>query len=225
MHESIFLIFYGQFYVILQIDEQAEQLASYKLREQELMDQIQKLQLHTEIEHQQEVKPDDSETGNSGSGTDRAIQDLCSQLETQHKQLIRQQITQLKHSLIQTPVTQPKMFVLDAHALGTHLSQGVSLQAYTNNNNSAPVDVTLNFTPGEEGGIQTNINQVHSTVEDENKVSDIDDKDDNYDKEENYATILVHSLSNELDEDNPVIENDGSIPVCDEPPEKKLRNK
>ncbi|KAL4224437.1 hypothetical protein ACF0H5_017889 [Mactra antiquata] len=200
------------------IEEQAEQLENYKLVEQDLMEQIHQLQLQLQSNTED---PNIVELCNS-NGTERAIQDLCSQLETQHKQLIRQQITQLKHSLVQTNPVQPKMIVLNAHTLGGQLGHTVSLQAYTSDTNSAtPTDVTLDFSTGEGSVIEDDI--VEHSNEDVTKVSEVD-KVDSYDKEETYNTILVHSLSEDL-EHEPVIENDGSISHCEPPPEKKMKNK
>lgn len=167
---------------------------------------------------------------------DRAIQDLCNQLETQHKQLIRQQITQLKHSLVSTAVAQPKMLVLNANSLGAQLGQTVNLQAFdTGSNNATQVAVALDFNTSNANEVNSNeiqtdeISEVEATdtgddvkendeIENDNVV-----KDDNFVKDTQYSEILVQTLPDELEEENPIIENDGNI--CDEPMAKRRREK
>lgn len=195
------------------IEEQTEQIAAYKVREQGLLEQLHQLQQGFSVPQ------------------DRAIQDLCNQLESQHKQLIRQQITQLKHSLV--PAAQPKMLVLNANALGSHLGQTVNLQAFDNSNNSTQVAVSLDFNASDanevgSSSIQTEISEVDSTevVDDGKETDEIEndnEKDDNFVKENEYHEILVHSLPHELDGENPIIENDGNM--CDEPAAKRRKEK
>ncbi|XP_045172229.2 uncharacterized protein LOC123534181 isoform X2 [Mercenaria mercenaria] len=195
------------------IEEQSQQIEAYKLREQSLLEQMQELQQGMSVPQ------------------DRVIQDLCSQLETQHKELIRKQITQLKHSLVQTSVPQPKMIVLNTNALRTQLGQTVNLQAFdTNSNNATQVAVSLDFNPSaglnevNSGSLQTEMTEVdtNDSVE-EGKVTDETEqsKEEHYAKETDYPEILVHNLPHELDGENPIIENDGNI--CDEPEAKKRR--
>lgn len=163
---------------------------------------------------------------------DTAIQDLCNQLETQHKQLIRQQITQLKHSLVQTSV-HPKMIVLNANALGAQLGQAVNLQTFDSGaNNPVPVAMSLNFNSSADvsdvnsGPIQTSISDLDGNSSSENrKVRNVivNSKSETLLKDTEYSEILVHDLQEELSGDNPIVENDGNI--CDEPQTKRRKEK
>lgn len=206
-------------YRVFQIEEQSEHIAAYKAREQGLLEQ-----LH-QMEQTVTVPPD------------RAIQELCNQLETQHKHLIQQQITQLKHSLIPTTITQPKMLVLNTNTLGTHLGQTV-LQAFdANSNNATPVTVALSFaTPPILNEVNAgHVRHVISEVQTEHLVDDSKDEDvvdnDNikevhFAKDAEYPEILDQNLADELDADNPIIENDGSIGSINiEPPIKRRKGK
>lgn len=196
------------------IEEQAEQIAAYKLREQGLLEQMQQLQQGIAVPQ------------------DTMIQDLCNQLETQHKQLIRQQITQLKHSLVQTSV-HPKMLVLNASSLGAQLGQTVNLQTFqASGDNPSQVSVALDFnSPADEndvnsGEIQTDLSVLNANSSSENtketgEMASV--KNENLMKDSEYPEILVHSLQDDLSDGNPIVENDGSI--CAEPRMKRRKEK
>jgi hypothetical protein len=205
---------FSLFHILFQIEEQAEQIAAYKLREQGLLEQMQQLQQGIAVPQ------------------DTMIQDLCNQLETQHKQLIRQQITQLKHSLVQTSV-HPKMLVLNASSLGAQLGQTVNLQTFqASGDNPSQVSVALDFnSPADEndvnsGEIQTDLSVLNANSSSENtketgEMASV--KNENLMKDSEYPEILVHSLQDDLSDGNPIVENDGSI--CAEPRMKRRKEK
>lgn len=202
------------------IEEQSHEIAAYKLREQSLLEQLQQAQQTVTVPQ------------------DRVIETLCNQLETQHKQLIRSQITQLKQSLAAGSVSTRKMIVLNATPLvASSLTQNVNLATFDPSNpNPTPIAVALNL-KSEEEDLSQSISEietdaihveVNEETEEEERVKDqhgenIKEEDSHFDKSPEYSDILVNSLPDELSEDNPIIENDGNI--INEPPVKRKRQK
>ncbi|XP_045172259.2 uncharacterized protein LOC123534198 isoform X2 [Mercenaria mercenaria] len=171
------------------IEEQAEQIASYKLKEQSLLKQMQELQQGMSVPR------------------DKAMQDLCNQLETQHREFIRKQITQLKHSLVQTSVPQPKMTVLNTNALSTQLGQTVNLQAfhtYATNATQVAVSSDVNHSAGlnevSSGSLKTEVTEVdtNNCVE-EGKVTDETNSQRRNTMKKKLIILEIHNLPQQLD--------------------------
>lgn len=175
------------------IQSQTEKLATFKFLEQEL--------------HEQQHVP-----------KFKTIQDLCVKLEVQHRELLKQQLAELKRAFAQSLVPQPNLIFLNSHTLNEDLGQVVISTAHSDDhsNSNAPITVALGFQKVRDQEVVENDSDLKL-------MSAIENPLDNSVKMEHVSEILQQNFDNAQNEDR--LHIDDGITENDLPTSKRKREK